>query len=58
MCRVFFMRKNGLPTREYALICVYGHIMRANMHIYAKYITKSFIKRLTCTRTHAIINIY
>ena len=58
MCRVFFMRKNGLLTREYAFICVYGHIMRANMRIYAKYIIKSFIKRLTCTRTHAIINIY
>ncbi len=58
MRRVFFMRKNGLLTREYAFICVYGHIMRANMHIYAKYIIKSFVKHLTCTRTHAIINIY
>lgn len=58
MRRVFFMRKNGLPTREHAFICVYGHIMRAKMRICAKYIIKSFIKRLTCTRTHAIINIY
>lgn len=58
MRRVFFMRKNGLRTRKYAFICVYGHIMRANMRIYAKYIIKSFVKRLTCTRTHAIIKIY
>ena len=52
------MQKNGLHTREYALICVYGHIMRENMRIYAKYNIKSFVKRLTCTRTHAIIKIY
>lgn len=52
------MQKNVLLTREYAFICVYGHIVRANMHIYAKYIIKSFVKCLTCTRTHAIINIY
>lgn len=52
------MRKNGSHTREYAFMCVYGHIMRANMHIYAKYIIKSFVKHLTCTRMHAIINIY
>ena len=52
------MQKNGIHTREYALICVYGHIMRADMRIYAKYIIKSFIKRLTHTRTHAIIKIY
>lgn len=52
------MKKNGLHTREYAFICVYGHIMRANMRIYAKYIIKSFVKHLTHTRTHAIIKIY
>ena len=52
------MRKNGLHTREYVFICVYGHIMRANMRIYAKYIIKSFVKRLTHTSTHVIINIY
>lgn len=52
------MQKNGLLAREYAFICVYGHIMRANIRIYARYIIKSFVKRLTHTRTHAIINIY
>ena len=52
------MKKNGSTAREYAFMCVYGHIMRANMRIYAKYIIKSFVKRLTHTRTHAIINIY
>ena len=52
------MQKNGLHTREYALICVYEHIMRAKKRIYAKYNIKSFVKHLTCTRTHAIINIY
>ena len=55
---MFFHAENGLLTREYAFICVYGHIMRANMRIYAKYIIKSFVKRLTHTRTHAIIKIY
>lgn len=54
--RVFYT-ENGLLTREYAFICVYGHIVRANMRIYAKYIIKSFVKRLTHTRTHAIMNI-
>ena len=58
MRRVFFMQKNGLNAREYAFICVYGHIMRAKMRIYAKYIIKSFVKHLTHTRTHVIINIY
>lgn len=52
------MQKKGLLTREYAFICVYGHIMRENMRIYAKYIIKSFVKHLTHTRTHVIINIY
>ena len=54
----FFIRKNGLLTREYAFICVYGHIVRANMRIYAEYIIKSFVKRLTHTRTPVIINVY
>lgn len=36
------MQKNGLLTREYAIICVYGHIMRANMRICAEYIMKKF----------------
>lgn len=52
------MQKNGLNASEYAFICVYGHIMRAKMRIYAKYIIKSFVKHLTHTRTHVIINIY
>ena len=38
----FLMQKNGYHTREYAFVCVYGHIMRANMHIYAKYNIKNF----------------
>lgn len=52
------MQKNSYHMREYAFVCVYDHIMRANMHIYAKYIIKSFVKHLTHTRTHVIINIY
>lgn len=52
------MQKNSYHMREYAFMCVYGHIMRENMRIYAKYIIKSFVKRLTHTRTHVIINIY
>lgn len=42
MRRVFFMQKNSYHMREYAFVCVYGHIMRANMHIYAKYNIKKF----------------
>ena len=42
MRRVFFMQNNSYHMREYAFVCVYGHIMRANMHIYAKYNIKKF----------------
>ena len=44
LCRLFshVLEKNGYHTREYAFVCVYGHIMRANMHIYAKYNIKNF----------------
>ena len=57
-CAVFFHAEKRVIFARIAFICVYGHIMRVNMHIYAKYIIKSFVKRLTHTRTHAIINIY
>lgn len=40
------MQKNSYHMREYAFVCVYGHIMRANMHIYAKYNIKKFCKTL------------
>lgn len=57
MRRVFRAEKR-LTHALYAFMCVYGHIMRENMRIYAKYIIKSLVKRLTHTRTHAIIKIY
>lgn len=33
MRRVFFMQKNSYHMREYAFVCVYGHIMRKYAHI-------------------------
>lgn len=51
----FFVAENQF-SRTGACLCAYMCTLRAqNMRIYAKYMIKSSIKRLTHVRTHAII---
>lgn len=43
---MFFHAEKRVIFARIAFICVYGHIMRVNMHIYAKYIIKKFCQML------------